>query len=76
MKTYLALTALLYSLAAAVDLLDDDLLDNDDMLNDDDLFGDDELSDDETSARTISDSLSYNGFKYTFHDKKKNWSTA
>ena len=54
MKTYLALTALLYSLAAAVDLLDDDLLDNDDMLNDDDLFGDDELSDVEASARTLS----------------------
>ena len=48
MKTYLALTALLCSLASAVDLLDDDLLDYDDLLDDD------ELSDDETSARTMS----------------------
>ena len=48
MKTYIAITALLCSLASAVDLLDDDLLDYDDLLDDD------ELSDDETSARTWS----------------------
>ena len=64
MKTYLAFTALVCSLASAVDLYDDDLLD------------DDELYDDATSARIISNSLSYNGFKYTFHDKKKNWKIA
>ena len=53
MKTYLAFTALVCSLASAVDLLDDDLLDNDDLLDDYELSDDD----DETSARTMSDSL-------------------
>ena len=52
------------------------MFDNDDLQDDEDLFGDDELSDVEASARTLSNSLSYNGFKYTFHDKKKNWKLA
>ena len=70
MKTYIAITAVLCSLVSAVDLFDDDLLDNDDFLDDY------ELSDDETSARTMSDSLFYNGYKYTYRDKKKKWSQA
>ena len=70
MKTYLAFTALVCSLASAVDLLDDDLLDNDDLLDDAD------LSDDETLAGTMSNSLTYNGFKYILSDKKKRWTKA
>ena len=70
MKTYIAITALLCSLASAVDLLDDDLLDNDDLLDDAD------LSDDETLAVTMSNSLTYNGFKYILSDKKKRWTKA
>ena len=72
MKTYIAITALLCSLASAVDLFDDDLLDNDDLLDDNELSDDD----DETSARTMNDFLFYNGYKYTYRDKKKKWSQA
>ena len=70
MKTYLATTALLYSIASAIDLLDDDMLGNDDLLDDDDLLEDDELSDDEISAEAMSTTLSYNGFTYTFNRTK------
>ena len=60
MKTYLALTALLCSLASAVDILDDDLLDNDD----------------ETSAGTVKPSVYHNGFIYTYNEDNKHWKDA
>ena len=63
MKTQLAITALLYALTSAVDLFEDDM------------FDDAELSDDETDnlAQTSAEIMSpvnYNGYHYTFHNKK------
>ena len=100
MKTQIAIAALLYSLASAVDLLEDDFLDNDDypdnddfldnddypdnddfldnddQLDDYDLFDADELSDEENSARSLSNTVSRDGFTYTYYSKKRKWEDA
>ena len=88
MKTQIAIAALLYSLASAVDLLEDDFLDNDDFpdnddfldnddqLDDYDLFDADELSDEENSARSLSNTVSRDGFTYTYYSKKRKWEDA
>ena len=83
MKTYLALTALLYSLASAADLYDnDDQPDNDDWFDDDDLFDDDLFDDDElfadAAARDITwdKEMTYNGFRYLYKKQKQSWRNA
>ena len=69
MRTKFAIAALLYSLASAVDLFEDNMLD------DDDQFDDDELSDVETTnlAQTSAEAMNplvYNGYHYTFHGRR------
>ena len=83
MKTYLALTALLCSLASAVDIYDnDDQPDNDDWFDDDDLFDDDLFDDDElfadAAARdyTWDKEMTYNGFRYLYKKSIQSWWNA
>ena len=73
MKTYLALTALLYSLASAVDLYDDDdQLDIDDQL--DGLPDDDDQLDNYDFS--FDKEMTYGGFRYLYSNEQVSWYAA